>query len=131
LQEVWQTKLANPKITFASYSAGWICQISDRNFTQAFGASRTFKHLVKEVFDAGKSRHFQTFKMSPEAIEAGKQIKAVREKYAVKQNELARAMGKGQATVSEWESGLINISQSLLRDIESACQRIAGVYERE
>lgn len=131
LQEVWQTKLASPKITFASCANGWICQISDRNFSQGFGAKPTFKELVREVFDAGKSRHFQTFKMSPEAIESGKQIKAIREKYAVNQKELAQALGKGQATVSEWEAGLINITPDRIRQIEQACQRIAGVYDRE
>lgn len=132
LVDIWNKKIANPKITFTRGDIGWICQIADRNFNQAFGPFPLFKDLVKIVFDAGISRHFQTEKGSDESINNGLRIKEIRKKYSVNQEELAEAMNRSQSTICEWERGLrIYMSEDEFKQIELACQKIAGVYEKE
>lgn len=130
LVDIWNKKIANPKITFTRGDKGWICQIAGRNFNQAFGPFPLFKDLVKTVFDVGISKHFQTEKGSEQSVNTGLRIKELRKKYSVNQQELADAMQRSQSTICEWERGLrSHISEDEFRQIEIACQKVAGVYD--
>jgi len=130
LTQIWKKKTANPKINFAFTERGWICKITDRNFETGFGPFPLFKQLLKYVFEAGNSRHFETKAISDSAIELGNKIKKIRESYSVTQEELAAKLGKSQSTICEWETAKIHLTQSHIEKVEQACREITEVAVR-